>query len=92
MRQNGIFMCKHIDAKTWCRCNSSFYTQAALDKHVEHAMHRYPSQNMSDIVACIASASGGILAMGSHSNRMTEYGDMEVHKGSGLEKYRTDYY
>lgn len=92
MRQNGIFMCKHIDAKTRCRCNSSFYTQASLDKHVEHAMHMYPSQNMSDIVACTASAPGGIVAMGSRSNRMAEYGDTEVHKGSGPEKSGTDYY
>ena len=63
-----------------------------MDKHDERAMYRYPSQNMSDIVACTASAPDGIVTGGSRSNRMVEYGDTEVHKGSGLEKSGTDYY
>ena len=92
MRQNGILMCNHIDPETQRRCISSFYTQAALDKHVEHAVHRYPYQNMSDSIACTASAPGGFVAVGSCSNRMAEYGDMEVHEGSGLERSGTDYY
>ena len=75
-------MCNHIDPETRRWRISSFYTQAALDKHVEHGVHRYPSQNVSDIIACAASAPGGVVAVGSRSNRMAGYGDTEVHEGS----------
>jgi len=47
---------------------------------------------MSDIIAYVASAPVRVVAVGSCSNRMAEYGDTEVYKGSGLEKYGTDYY
>ena len=55
--------------------------------------HKYPSHNVVDSAVSMVANAGGIMACGSHRNRLAEYDETEVHDGEGLGKSEgTDWY
>ncbi len=81
--KKGIFNCKHVDPSTKNQCICSFLSKGALEAHEKSGRHRFQSQNLVDAAASIVGGVGGIMAAGSHKNRLLEYNNVEVHDGTG---------
>ena len=48
--------------------------------------HKYPSHNVVDSAVGIVAGAGGIMACGSHHNKLAEYDEIEVQNEKGLGK------
>ena len=80
----GIHMCQVVDPASKNRCVCSFLSSKALEAHEKSEKHHFESQNLVDLAVSIAGDVGGILAAGSHKNRLIEYNNVVVKEGDGL--------
>ena len=86
--EKGIQQCKAVDPTGKGRCQHSFLSLDALAAHERSGNHRYRSQNLVDQAVCEVARAGGIMAAGSHRNRLDEYNErVNVQEGKGLGNY-----
>ena len=55
-------------------------------KHRNSGKHIYESQNLIDNAVSTVAGAGGIMAAGTHRNRLADYDDIAVRKGEGFGK------
>ena len=91
--EKGIHQCmaKNDDGKGRCRC--SYLSREKLEAHERSGKHKFVSQSLTDQAVSEVARSGGIMATGSHQNRLAEYNKVEVEDGQGLgESEGTEWY
>jgi hypothetical protein len=79
-----LHRCAHVKPDGKLRCIHSFLTKRGLDKHVKSKEHTYESQNLVDSAVCVVASTGGIMAAGTHRNRLAEFDNATVREGRGL--------
>eukprot|EP00980_Cylindrotheca_fusiformis_P024057 scaffold11480_cov117-Cylindrotheca_fusiformis.AAC.1 len=67
-KESGLFLCEETWSETGSYCTRKFLGADGLEKHARNGVHKFPSVNAKDFMACLAGNKGSMYAIGSLPN------------------------
>ncbi len=82
--ENGLYYCSEVRRDDLAACRAGpWLTKQGLDSHMAKGVHDFPTRNLTDAAAFLASGDNGILATGGCRNQNEEHTVVVVADGVG---------